>query len=190
MLQTRLKSFHRSKVRLFVCWFVCCLLNFFVCVTVFDDFFIRPILPLYLSLSVCLSVCLSFFLFFLFFLALLLSFFFALPFPALILCLAGGKTLIKRDLTVIDDSNVEIRLTLWGEKAANNDHPWKTEPIVAFKGVTVGDYGGKSLSALGSTVMTFNPDIPEGHALHAWRSSLGGTLPVAQSLSAGGGMFP
>jgi replication factor A1 len=91
---------------------------------------------------------------------------------------------------VIDDSNVEIRLTLWGEKAANNDHPWKSEPIVAFKGVTVGDYGGKSLSALGSTVMTFNPDIPEGHALHAWRSSLGGTLPVAQSLSAGGGMFP
>ena len=29
----------------------------------------------------------------------------------------GGKVLRKRDLTIYDDSNSEIRLTLWNEKA-------------------------------------------------------------------------
>ena len=31
----------------------------------------------------------------------------------------GGKVLQKRDLVVFDDSNTEVRLTLWGEKGDN-----------------------------------------------------------------------
>ena len=34
----------------------------------------------------------------------------------------GGKVLQKRDLVVFDDSNTEVRLTLWGEKGDNTAH--------------------------------------------------------------------
>ena len=46
----------------------------------------------------------------------------------------GGKKLLKRDLTLVDDSLSEIRLTLWGDKA-EQPVDWSAGPIVAFKGV-------------------------------------------------------
>jgi replication factor A1 len=100
----------------------------------------------------------------------------------------GGKTLHKRDLTVIDDSSVEIKLTLWDTKAQQygNDY-WANNPIVAFKNLRVGDYGGRSLSAMNSTTITINPNTPEGHALHTWKMRFpNGVIPSGSSLSAGG----
>ena len=37
-----------------------------------------------------------------------------------------------------------------------------------FKGAKLSDYGGRSLSVLGSTVMQINPDIPEAHKVRGW----------------------
>lgn len=96
----------------------------------------------------------------------------------------GGKTLLKRDLTIADDSGSEIKLTLWGDKASA-PYDWRSLPIAAFKNVRVGDYGGKSLSSMGSTTITLNPDIPEGHKLYAWKQSFNGAIPAGQSLSGG-----
>jgi len=47
----------------------------------------------------------------------------------------GGKVLKKRDLTIMDQSGAEIKLTLWGEKAESAEYPWHDKPICAFKGV-------------------------------------------------------
>ncbi len=42
-------------------------------------------------------------------------------------------------------------------------------PVVAVKGVRVGDFGGKTLSTVGSTVMKVNPhDVPDAGRLQAW----------------------
>lgn len=100
----------------------------------------------------------------------------------------GGKVLSKRELTIMDDSGAEIRLTLWGDKATNPPpSPYEENPIVAFKGVRIGDFGGRSLSAQGSTSIAFNPQIPEAVQLHHWRTQFqGGVLPSAQSLSSQG----
>jgi replication factor A1 len=46
-----------------------------------------------------------------------------------------GDRMVKRELTLVDDTLSEVRMTLWGEKAENNAIPWADGPIVAFKGV-------------------------------------------------------
>jgi len=96
-----------------------------------------------------------------------------------------GKTLQKRELEVVDKSNCMIRVTLWGEKATSNDYNWDACPIVAFKGCRVGGYGGRSLSA--GSVISINPDIPEGHDLNAWRIQNSHLQPTSLTTSGGGG---
>jgi len=47
-----------------------------------------------------------------------------------------GTILQKRDLTVMDDSGTEVRVTLWNLKAVPD--VWGNSPIVAFKALKVG----------------------------------------------------
>lgn len=103
----------------------------------------------------------------------------------------NGKVIQKRELTLVDDSLSEVRLTLWGEKATSSQYDWNSCPIVAFKGLKIGDYGGRSLSASGSTSLQISPDISEGVALHQWRMGFpNGVLPTGASLTtSGSGMY-
>lgn len=82
----------------------------------------------------------------------------------------GGKQLQKRELMILDETQNEVRLTLWGEKAMNNVFNWDDFPIVAFKNLKVSDYSGRSLGATSGTSVVMNPD-PEGRALHEWKMS-------------------
>ena len=99
---------------------------------------------------------------------------------------ASGKALRKRDIVLTDDSGFDVRVTLWGEKANVELSPEAT-PVVAVKGAKVGEYQGKNLSSLGTTMVVPNPDIPEGHELYRWKSQFKDALPAAQSMSTGGG---
>ncbi|KAI1816364.1 replication factor-A protein [Poronia punctata] len=84
-----------------------------------------------------------------------------------------GKPYEKRELTLVDDSQFSVRLTIWGATATNfNAQP---ESVVAFKGVKVSDFGGRSLSLLSSGTMTLDPDIEEAHRLKGWYDSQGRT---------------
>jgi len=78
----------------------------------------------------------------------------------------NNKTAQKRDLKVVDSSNFEVRLTLWGKQAEQYSMP--VETVIAFKGVRVNDFQGRSLSLLSSGSMVVSPDIPEAHALKGW----------------------
>ena len=78
-----------------------------------------------------------------------------------------------------------MRLTLWGKHA--EQYNATDQPVIAFKSVRVGDFGGKllcivslsfillnssssgrSLSMISSSLMAINPDIPEAHGLRGW----------------------
>ncbi len=48
----------------------------------------------------------------------------------------------KRELTLVDQSNYSVRLTLWGKQAEQYQYE-NEQPVIAFKGVRVGDFGGK-----------------------------------------------
>ncbi|ORX40177.1 hypothetical protein BD324DRAFT_616671 [Kockovaella imperatae] len=79
---------------------------------------------------------------------------------------ATNKPFAKRDIQLVDQSGQSVRLTLWGKQAENFEH--KDEPVIAFKGVKVGDFGGRSLSMFSSATMSLEPDIPEAHQLRGW----------------------
>lgn len=77
-----------------------------------------------------------------------------------------SKPYDKRELTLVDDSGYSVRLTIWGKTAASFDTP--PESVVAFKGLKVSDFGGRSLSLLSSGSLSVNPDMPESHNLRGW----------------------
>ena len=104
----------------------------------------------------------------------------------------AGKDLTKRELTLVDHTNVEIGLTLWGDRAAEDESQWAGYPVVAAKGCKLGSYNGRSLSAFASVQMQINPDIPEAHQMRSWYDN-GGSQQEAKTLTTtfsggGGGM--
>lgn len=74
----------------------------------------------------------------------------------------------KRDIFIVDDTEYKVRLTLWNNQTLETKY--EDKPVVAFKGIKVNDFGGKSLSTLSSTIITFNPDIAEAHRIEGWYS--------------------
>ncbi|GMG54449.1 unnamed protein product [Aspergillus oryzae var. brunneus] len=82
-----------------------------------------------------------------------------------------NKPYNKRELTLVDSTGFSVRLTVWGSTALNfNVTP---ESVIAFKGVKVSDFGGRSLSLLSSGSMTVDPDIEEAHKLKGWYDAQG-----------------
>ncbi|KAK3301326.1 uncharacterized protein B0H64DRAFT_429213 [Chaetomium fimeti] len=77
----------------------------------------------------------------------------------------------KRELTLVDDTGYSVRVTIWGKTATEFDT--SEESVVAFKGMRVSDFGGRSLSLLSSGTMAVDPDIPEAHKLKGWYESQG-----------------
>lgn len=82
-----------------------------------------------------------------------------------------GRPYDKREILIVDRSGVVVRLTLWGDQAVYFDK--MPGAVIALKGVQVSDFDGRSLSALRSTTVTFDPDIREAHALKGWYDAQG-----------------
>lgn len=112
---------------------------------------------------------------------------------------ATQRPIKKRELSLIDSSGMSVRMTLWGSQAENFESTISGEdkPVMAFKGVKVSDFGGRSLSMFSSSTMSINPDIPESHGLRGWYDNEGNAAPIRAISSAmdggaaaGGGTTP
>ena len=81
----------------------------------------------------------------------------------------------KRELTLVDQTGMSVRLTLWGRQAENFSagDDSGSAPLIGFKGVKVGDFGGRSLSMVSSSSMVVDPDVSEAHELRGWYDSAG-----------------
>ncbi|CDH49356.1 replication factor-a protein 1 [Lichtheimia corymbifera JMRC:FSU:9682] len=97
---------------------------------------------------------------------------------------ASGKPMKKRELSVVDDSQKQVRLTLWGKTAEDFDS--SGYPVVAFKGLRVNDFNGRSLSLSQAGTFKVNPDIPEKARLKHWFDSQGNDVSF-DSFNRGGG---
>ncbi|KAJ2120471.1 Replication factor A protein 1 [Coemansia sp. RSA 720] len=97
------------------------------------------------------------------------------------------RKMIKRDLSVVDKSGYQVRATVWGDDARDFKVP--ADAIVAFKGMRVGDFGGRTLSLPSIGSLTANPDIPEAHMLRGWYDSAGrnASFQTYESMGGGGG---
>eukprot|EP01134_Creolimax_fragrantissima_P000499 CFRG0499T1 len=96
----------------------------------------------------------------------------------------AGSTVTKRDVTIQDDSNKSINLTMWGAVAETFDY--QSGIVLAVSGARVGDYNGRTLSASSTSMVLPEPDIPDAHRLRGWYDSAGKDI-ATESLSAGGG---
>jgi len=106
-----------------------------------------------------------------------------------------GDTRPKRELTLVDQSHYQVRLTLWGDDA--NNFSAQEGSVLAFKGARVNDFNGRSLSGAKNS-MRKNPDIDESHALKGWYDADATNIqfiPIAQhdalkgGTMSGGGMM-
>lgn len=79
----------------------------------------------------------------------------------------AGRELTKREVTLMDQSEAAITLTLWGEEAKNFNG--FEQPILLVKGAKIGEYnGGKTLGTAAGSSIKLNPDVEEGHRLRGW----------------------
>ena len=76
----------------------------------------------------------------------------------------------------------EPQVTLWGAFASDPGNQLEAEvanhPIVAIKAARVGEFNGKNLSTIGTSVVTMNPDIPDAGALRQWCVSVPSDYPA------------
>lgn len=99
----------------------------------------------------------------------------------------AGKQLFKRDISLVDDSNAEIKCTLWNENAQKDCSGWLNQ-VLAIKGCRVSEYNGRSIGTVSSSSFNVNPMIPEAGHLVTWFSN-GGSGTQTKSLSSGAGGF-
>ncbi|KAJ8609960.1 hypothetical protein CTAYLR_008094 [Chrysophaeum taylorii] len=71
----------------------------------------------------------------------------------------GGKTLFKRDLSIVDRGLVEVRCTLWGDHAKRNvDWPGT---VLAATSLKLGEYNGaRTLTAIRNSKLVYPADDP------------------------------
>uniref|UniRef100_A0AAX7SV82 Replication protein A subunit n=1 Tax=Astatotilapia calliptera TaxID=8154 RepID=A0AAX7SV82_ASTCA len=101
----------------------------------------------------------------------------------------NSREVSKRALSIIDETGKVVTVTLWGEEAENFDG--STQPVVAIKGARLSDFGGRSLSALFSSTVMVNPDIPQAFRLRAWYDREGfavNSQSLTETRSAGTGL--
>ncbi|KAK1883320.1 Replication protein A 70 kDa DNA-binding subunit, partial [Dissostichus eleginoides] len=91
-----------------------------------------------------------------------------------------SREVSKRALQLIDTTGKVVTLTLWREEAEKFDG--SVNPVVAVKGARLSDFGGRSVSALFSSTVMVNPDLPEAFSLRAWYDQ-GGYALDSQSLT-------
>jgi replication factor A1 len=101
---------------------------------------------------------------------------------------SSGKPFDKRELTIVDDTSYSVRVTIWGKTATAFEA--KPESVLAFKGVKVSDFGGRSLSLMSSGTMAVDPDIPEAHRLKGWYDASGrnDSFATHSGMASGAGM--
>jgi len=89
-----------------------------------------------------------------------------------------NRQVSKRDITIVDQT-ASISATLWGKDAETYEEYVNANPVIAIKGAKVSDFGGRSLSILGSSVFNLNPDLPEAHELRGWYDNGGNNEDIA-----------
>ncbi|KAL0578004.1 Replication factor A protein 1 [Marasmius crinis-equi] len=84
----------------------------------------------------------------------------------------NGRQYKKRELTLVDKCGLPTQFTLWGGQAETFQLE-SENAIIAIKSARVGDYRGRDLGSIDSTVVVQNPDLPEALALRGWYDGLG-----------------
>jgi len=107
--------------------------------------------------------------------------------PAVAFTSREGKDLLKREIVVADDTANTMNVTIWGDRAKQDDALFEGNPIVCLKGVVVKEWnGGRSGSLSEGGALVFKSTIPEAQRMERWWSQ-GGKSQSLNALSRAGG---
>lgn len=84
------------------------------------------------------------------------------------------QPLVKRSLTVLDDSEKEVTLTLWDQTAT--DFAGKEGDVITGRNLKVSEFDGLCLSTTSNSRIKLNQDSNRAHQLRAWYASVKNTL--------------
>jgi len=85
-----------------------------------------------------------------------------------------GRPLVKRDVTLVDDTKLKVQATLWADLATQGDEKFKGHPIMALKGVIVKEWNNeKSVSTVDASKLEWNPDLNDAKRIQTWWESSG-----------------
>jgi len=83
-----------------------------------------------------------------------------------------GKELLKRDITLADDTASSIRVTIWGERAKQEDSNF--QGVACLKGVTIKEWnGGRTGSLSEGGAIILKSTLPEAKRVEEWWSTGG-----------------
>jgi replication factor A1 len=94
-----------------------------------------------------------------------------------------GVELLKREITIADDTATSFSVTLWGDRAKTEDRVFDGHPVVVIKLVSVKEWkDSRSGSLVQGGDLLFNSKIPEALHLQQWWSN-GGSSQALVTLS-------
>ena len=96
----------------------------------------------------------------------------------------------RRSITITDDSNASVDLTLWRKQAETflNENDAQRHPVLLLRNATRGDFGGVSLNVSRMTTLELDPvNNPAANKLRAWFDSGGMNSALIQSVTSGPG---
>lgn len=99
-----------------------------------------------------------------------------------------GKGLVKREITIADDTATTIAVTLWGDRAKQEDSSFQGNPVVCLKGVALKEWNGGLSGSLttGGAMILNSSDCLEAKKAQQWWSQ-GGSSQELAALSAARG---
>jgi len=100
-----------------------------------------------------------------------------------------GVELTKRELTIADDTATSVSVTIWGDRAKQEDKVFEGFPVVSFKAVGIKEFKeSRSGSLYQGGAMVFNQDSAKAKSIQQWWTQ-GGSSQELLSLSeiVGGG---
>lgn len=100
-----------------------------------------------------------------------------------------GDPCNKRSITLADESNAAVELTLWRKQAESflTENDLARHPVVLLRNASRGDYGGVCLNVSRMTTIEKDPiNIPEANKLRAWYDGGGLASANLQSVTSTG----
>merc|ERR1719433_786052 len=100
-----------------------------------------------------------------------------------------GKELVKRDITIADDTCTSMSVTVWGERAKQEDKTFEGNPVVCVKAVIVKEWnGGRTGSLSEGGALVFVSTMPEVKRVQQWWVDGGSTQTFTALTVMGGGV--
>jgi replication factor A1 len=97
-----------------------------------------------------------------------------------------GKSLVKREITLADDTALCIDIALWGDRATLPDSKFEGNPVVALKGVLVKEWnGGRAGSLLQDGNLDLQYDGGEAQRIRNWWTTSGSSAEISALSVAG-----